>query len=53
MSLLAEELWREGTCLDLEAKAQETSTDQLVALDKSPSLPRPVPPPSYHGNETT
>lgn len=53
MSLLAEEPWREGTCLDLEAEAQETSTDRLAALDASPSLPQPVPPPSYNGSEST
>lgn len=40
-------------CLDLEAEAQEKRADELVALDESPRLPRPVPPPLYNGSETT
>lgn len=52
-SLLAEEQWREVMGLDLEAEAQETSTDGLLALDKSLRLPGPVPPPSYDAGEPT
>lgn len=44
-SPLAEERQTEAMCPDLEAEAQETSTDELLALDKSRRLPGPVPPP--------